>query len=71
MVHRFEELCNQGDSYGEGKEMDNVVLLLSHMYNFKVIITEIILYLFFIGSYGQLLPFRYLADQDGTLLSVK
>ncbi|KAK3101352.1 hypothetical protein FSP39_002929 [Pinctada imbricata] len=37
LAHKFEELCNHGDSYGDGKEMDNVVLLISHMYNFKVI----------------------------------
>ena len=38
LVRKFDELGHLED-YGIGKEIDNVIVLLCHLYNFKVIIT--------------------------------
>lgn len=35
-VKKFDCLCHE-ESYGKGKEIDNVLILLAHLYNFKVI----------------------------------
>ena len=35
LVLKFDSLY-ESKSYGMGKEMDNIIVLLSHLYNFKV-----------------------------------
>ncbi|XP_060067050.1 nucleolar MIF4G domain-containing protein 1-like [Ylistrum balloti] len=37
LAERFSSSCNQSEKYGEGKEVDNMVLLFSYLYNFKII----------------------------------
>ncbi|OWF40014.1 nucleolar MIF4G domain-containing protein 1-like [Mizuhopecten yessoensis] len=37
LAERFSSCCSQSDRYGEGKEVDNIVLLFSYLYNFKII----------------------------------
>ncbi|XP_071803318.1 nucleolar MIF4G domain-containing protein 1-like [Asterias amurensis] len=34
---KLDELYSQGGNYGDGKHCDNIVLLFTHLYNFKVI----------------------------------
>ncbi|XP_077978502.1 nucleolar MIF4G domain-containing protein 1-like [Glandiceps talaboti] len=37
LAKKLNDVYQQNDNYGEGKECDNVVLLFAHLYNFKVI----------------------------------
>lgn len=36
VIERFSSLHSQGGNYGEGKQIDNVLVMLGNMYNFKV-----------------------------------
>ena len=35
-VNRFQELFARSPYYGEGKEMNNLLVVMSHLYNFRV-----------------------------------
>ncbi|XP_022099083.1 nucleolar MIF4G domain-containing protein 1-like isoform X2 [Acanthaster planci] len=37
LARRFADLYSQGENYGDGKQCDNVILLFTHLYNFRVI----------------------------------
>ena len=37
-VNRFQELFARSPYYGEGKEMNNLLVVMSHLYNFRVFV---------------------------------
>ena len=41
LVLKFDELY-ESHSYTAGKEMDNIIVLLSHLYNFKVSFCQVL-----------------------------
>ncbi|XP_033762079.1 nucleolar MIF4G domain-containing protein 1-like isoform X2 [Pecten maximus] len=43
LAERFSSCCSKSEQYGEGKEADNMVLLFSYLYNFKIIHNILIL----------------------------